>query len=432
MKIAIFTDTYLPDLNGVSSSINQYTRLLADDGHKILIFCPKCGLYKDKRYPNITVKRYPSITAPSYKDFRLALPIIWRTVYDLKLFKPDVVHAQTPLGIGWTGIWATKLLKLKNIQTYHTYIPEFLVYVNPKTIFGINKIQDYIKSSKLASLLSKKDILESGYKDSSLKASFNKIAQEINKKPSKKTNKMNDRFGRSYTRLVYNRADLVLTPSMAMKKVLKKQGVEPKIEVMSNGINYDLFTKKTDFTINYQLVHIGRLGFEKSVDVIIKAFALAHQTNPRLKLDIYGDGPARKSLQLLAKKLRVNKSVKFFGPYDITKLAKSLHKYDCFVSASTIETQGIVILEAMASGLPVLGVTKLAVPEVVKDNQNGYLSRPFNEKDMAKNMLRIVESSKIIKRFSQKSLDIAKSHEIHTCKDKLVKIYQQVIKSKAD
>ncbi len=431
MKIAIFTDTYLPDRNGASSSIDHFTRLLADDGHQIMIFCPKCGRYRDKKYPNISVKRFSSVTPPTYKDFRLAFPFILTVVKELKDFKPDVVHIQTPMpmGVGMMGIWATKILKLKNIQTYHTYLPDFLVYYNPKNLPGIIKIAGYINTAKLTRNLEKAGISADNYESATVKKYIEKISDEAEaEEKKKKVNKFSERVVRSYTRLVYNRADIVLTPSMAMKKVLKKQGVEGKIEVLSNGIDYDFFKKKTDYSIKQHMVNIGRLGFEKRVDVTIEAFAVALKTNPKLRLDIYGDGPAKDSLVALAKKLGVMKNIKFWGVYGINKVSQQLHKYDCFVTASPIETEGIVILEAMASGLPILGVNKLAVPDIVKDGKNGYLSRPGDANDMAKNMIKVMESAKVLERLGKKALEIAKAHEVRVCKERLVGFYKQLLK----
>ncbi len=429
MRIAIFTDTYLPDKNGVSMSIDSFTKLMADDGHQIMIFCPFGGRFKDKKYPNITIKRYLSITAPSYKDMQLALPFIWTAVRDLKEFNPDVVHIQTPLGIGWIGIWATKILKMPNIQTYHTYIPDFLVYLKPKTLFGFNKITNYINDSKMTKTLASIDILEDNKTIAKFRAKLNKIVDEITDTDVKNSSsKLDERFGRDYTRVVYNRADLVLTPSLAMKKVLKQQGIKTKVEVMSNGVRYDFFKKKIDYKITNRIVYLGRLGHEKNVDVVIKAFNIAQASRPELRLDIYGDGPARLTLQSLVKSFGIGKKVKFLGMYDINKVSQVLCEYDFFAMASTVETQGIVILEAMASGLPVVGVNKLAVPEVVKNGKNGYISEPFDADGMAKNMLKLLESDKKLKQFGKYSLEIAKSHEINKCKDRLLSIYKKVAK----
>jgi len=427
MRIAIFSDTYLPDKNGVSFSIDNFTKLLAADGHQIMIFCPKSGHYRDKQRPNIIVKRYMSFTAPSYKAMKVALPFVLSVTKELKEFDADVIHIQTPMGIGWIGIWASKILKIKNIQTYHSYIPDFLVYFKPKTLFGIDRMANYISSSRLIKALAKADISDEHYESTKLQPYLDKKIKDITEKASKsEVNKATERFGRDFTRAVYNRADLILTPSHAMLRVLKKQGIKPKTEVLSNGIEYDYFKKKTDYTVKNRIINIGRLGYEKSVDVVIRAFALALKSNPKLRLDIYGDGPAKGSLQALTKVSGVNREVKFHGAYNIEKLSQHLCDYDYFVTASTIETQGVVLLEAMASGLPVLGANKLAVPEVVIDGQNGYLSRPADEHGMAKNMLKMTESSARLEQFGKKSLAIAKSHEITKCKDKLVSIYERV------
>lgn len=431
MKIAIFTDTYAPDKNGVSASIDRFTKLMADDGHEILIFCPKGKVKREPRYTNITVKRYPSIPMPSYKDMQITIPFVWSAVSDLKDFDPDVVHIQTPMGIGWIGIWATKILKIKNLQTYHTYIPDFLVYLDPATLLGIKKMTNFVINSRFINRLSKTDLFDDDSLFEKLKDNVAKIWKHRPIKSNNgKTKGFSDRFGREYTKVIYNRADLVLTPSDAMRKILKKQGVKARVEVQSNGVDYDYFKKKTDFKITNKLVYLGRLGHEKNVDVIIKAFNVAQRLNPNLRLDILGDGPARKPLQSLARNYGLGKKVRFLGAYDIAKVSKTVCNYDCFVTASTIETQGIVILEAMAAGLPVLGVNKLAVPEVVLHGKNGYISEPFDVDEMANNMLKIVSSSDRIERFSKKSLEIAKTHEIINCKNQLFKVYERMAAKK--
>lgn len=429
MKIVIFTDTYLPGLNGVATSIHQFTTMMADDGHQIMIFCPKFRQFRHKKHPNIIIKSCASITAPSYKDFRLALPTIWQTVHEVKKFGPDVIHVQTPLGIGWVGIWVSKILKMPNIQTYHTYIPEFLVYLNPKNLFGIKKIQDYLANYKVVQYLTSKNITSREQRQHTLGQQFDSLAREINSQKIEKqklSKKASDRFAERYTRLVYDRASLILTPSEAMKKILEKQGVTPPVEVMSNGVNHQFFDKKDDFTIKKRFIHMGRLGSDKSVDVIIEALAVAHQTDPDIRLDIYGDGPERKKLQNLSRQLKLQSRVRFLGAYNINKVAKLLKNYDCFVTASTIETQGIVILEAMSAGLPVLGVRALAVPETVHHGINGYLSRPDDTKELAKNMLQVIQQPTKLKSFSQESLKIAQSHDAQICKEKLLAVYQKM------
>lgn len=430
MRIAILTDTYIPDKNGITTSIDNFTKLMADDGHQVMILAPKGTRYKDKKYPNITVKRYASFMAPSYDDMQIALPFIWTMVKDLKEFNPDVVHIQTPLGIGLIGIWATKILKIKNIQTYHTYIPDFLVYLSPKSLMGIDKITKYLESKKLAKEIERsKQAEDDSYIKTKVKAFFDSLKKEKDLEEEKKTSKVNDMLGRDYTRLVYNRADLVLTPSESMSKVLVEQGVTSPVKTMSNGINYNLFKKKTDFKIKNRAVYIGRLGYEKNVDVVVRAFDIVQNINPNARLDVYGDGPANKMLRSLVHGLGIGSKVKFMGAYDINKVSQKLCDYDFFVTASNIETQGIVILEAMAAGLPVLGVDALAVPEVILDGKNGFVSKPFDHEGMARNMLKLLSSDKQLKEFGKKSLEIAKTHEVSVCKDRLIDYYKNFIRS---
>lgn len=432
MRIAIFTDTYPPDKNGVSMSIDNFTRLMSAEGHEFMIFCPKKGLHIDKKTPNIHIKRYASITAPSNKDSKISLPFIWSAVNDLKFFNPDVVHIQTPMGIGAVGIWATKILKMKNIQTYHTYIPDFLVYFSPKMILGIDKITNYLNNSKLAKnieLRAEKNNIEEDNGFNRLKNALIKLFKEVNDNDVKKDKeKFKDHFGKRYTRLFYNKADLVLTPSQALKDILEKQGITKRIEVMSNGVDVSLFKKKTDYKITNKFIHAGRLGHEKSTSVIIEAFYLAQKANPKIKLDVYGDGPAKKSLQRLVKTLGISSKVKFLGYYDIKTLSQKFCKYDFFITASTIETQGIVLLEAMSSGLPIVAVDALAVPEIVKNGKNGYLSPIADADCMAKNILKMLESDGKLEKFGKKSIEIAMTHEITKCKERLFKFYQKIAK----
>lgn len=430
MRIAIYTDTYPPDKNGVSMSIDSFIKLLAAEGHEFMIFCPKKGLHKDKKQPNINIKRYASITAPSNKDSKISLPFIWTAVRDLKDFNPDLVHIQTPMGMGLVGIWAAKILKIKNVQTYHTYIPDFLVYFTPKMLLGIDKITNFINNSRLAkSIITRADVDDSNPMFKRFKDRLSSIFKEVDDTDEENNSKkFKEVFGRNYTRFLYNRADIVLTPSNALKNILEKQGITKKIVVLSNGVNSKLFKTKTDYTIKNKMVHAGRLGYEKSTAVIIEAFYIAQKTNPCLRLDVYGDGPSRKSLIGLAKKLKIAKKINFFGAYDIKKFSQKLCEYDFFVTASTIETQGIVLLEAMASGLPVVAVNKLAVPEIVLDGKNGYLSEPADAEAMAKNMLKMLENSNRLEKFGKKAVLIAKSHEISIWKDRLSLIYKKLAK----
>lgn len=429
MRIAIFTDSFPPSRDGVSMSVDSFSKLLAADGHQIMIFCPKKNRFLiDIKRKNIAIKRYFAITAPSNKDFKLSLPFIWTAVRDLKAFNADIVHIQTPLGVGLMGLWAAKILKLKNIQTYHVYIPDFLSYLSPKALLGFDKLLKYLSNSRSARKIEMIDQnTEKQAKLIELSSKVNGIFKEVFKSDKvADVNKMKNILAKRIAKFLYNQSDLVITPSNSMKKYLQSQGVKRKIKVVSNGIDNNIFKKKTNYKIANRIVHFGRLAFEKNVDAVIQAFYIAQQTKPELRLDIYGDGIARKSLQVLVNKLGIAKKVQFKGYYDIFKITNKISEYDFFITASTIETQGIVLLEAMSSGLPIIATDKLAVNEVVLSGKNGYLSKPGDVEKMAKNILKMSSDEKTLEKFGKTSIKIANTHEVSECKKVLYKQYQNV------
>ncbi len=431
MKIAILTDTYSPEINGIVTSILNFTENLARDGHEILIIAPKYNRKHDPKIENIIIKRYPSFSFASNKETRVAYPSIVGIIGDLRKFKPDIIHIQTPMSIGVVGVMAAKILGIKSIQTYHTYIPDFMVYLSPYNLLGFDRAASSLASSKVV----RKIIESESYKlldetavniqkKSEVIRILNKLVKRLRRKRSQK---FSDRFAWDFTRFLYGKSDIVLTPSIALSKLLTRHGMKVPVYDLSNGIEYNQIEKKVDYRIRNRMVHVGRLGLEKGIDVVIKAFATALKTNPNLTLDICGDGPAMSKLIKLSESLGIEKNVNFLGFVPRNKVKKLLKRYDFFVTASTIETQGLVVLEAMAAGLPVLGVDALAVPELVINNKNGYLTKPGDTKGMAVAMLKLVTDSGRNKKFGQFSLEIAETHDLTHCAEKLENIYSELI-----
>jgi len=433
MRIAYITDTYLPETNGIVTSIHNFTENLAKDGHQILIIAPKYNKKHDHPVENITIKRYPSFSFASNKNTRIAYPYITSIVSDLRKFKPDVIHIQTPMSIGVAGIMAAKILGIPSIQTYHSYIPDFMVYLSPYKIFGFEKATDAIASSRVV-----KKIIESGaYKG------FDKFNEDIRERSEviKGINKLtrrfrhqgettfSERFAWDFTRFLYGKSNIVLTPSIVLAKLLTRHRMPVPVYDMSNGIEFHSFAKKKDYHIRNSMIYVGRLGLEKGVDVVVKAFAKAHKTKPELRLDIYGDGPAKDALHRLVEKLGLTESVGFVGFVSRAEIKRSLKRHDFFVTASPMETQGLVILEAMAAGLPVLGVDALAVPELIHDDKNGYLVEPHNYTQMAEAMIKLTESAERNKRFGEQSVEYASVHDISKCVAKLEDVYMSLIES---
>ncbi len=197
MRIAIFTDTFLPNTNGVVNSIISLVNELTKNGHKILLVT----VGKDIVFPNnnVEVISYSGIPLPAYKDYQLVFPKFNKTFKALKKFKPDVVHVQTPFGIGWDGIISAKRLKIPIVGTHHTFYADYT-----KHIFFVE-----LKLIKL--------------------------------------------FANWYTKVFFNYCDIVTSPSNALLKELKKMGVIKKIIKIPNGIDLSKFKKKKDFKSKYNL-----------------------------------------------------------------------------------------------------------------------------------------------------------------------------------
>jgi glycosyltransferase involved in cell wall biosynthesis len=410
MKIAYFTDAYLPNINGVSFSVDVFSRILSAE-NEIEIYAPA---YKDagktEQKGKVTVRRYYSVPIPTYKDTHLTLPDVVKIYNQIEEFNPDVVHIQTPGTLGLIGILVAKALRKPVVGTYHTLISEVLVYASirrslDKYLQAIDKVALGV-GTDLAFLLKQK----------------NEGAADEKKKES-----IPQRITWSLVNRVYGYCDIVICPSEAIKRELTKRGVKRRIEVVSNGVDLKLFPMRKDYRSTGKIIHVGRLGFEKNIDVVIKAVAKVMKFYPKTKLVIAGDGPARKDLEKLAVSLGIAKNVNFLGMVKRDRLSKVYLDGDVFVTASTMETQGMVVLEAMSSGMPVVGVKKYALPDLVKDGVNGYVTRPGSDKSMADKIRTILDDHDLLKKMGNQSRKIAEKHEVGEMSKRLFELYEEAL-----
>ncbi|MGB4593322.1 MAG: glycosyltransferase [Coriobacteriia bacterium] len=433
MRIAIITDCYLPEVNGVVTSIVTHTRMLADRGHTILIIGPRYGAYEDEPYPGITVERYPSVSFVSNKATRVATPSMFSMVAKLRKFGPDVVHVHTPLSIGVVGLLAAKTLRLPTVQTYHTYIPDFMQYVEPARLLRLDTLQERITNSIVFERVIGSGIWQRLVRSRAL---VEETADEvvdlllgISQEVADERPELTERFAWRYTRMIYNRSDLVLTPSATLKRALMKHGIKVPVDHLSNGIDLSLVARKESYERTGRIIHAGRLGHEKNVGVVLKAFARVAEHDSEITLDIRGDGPARESLERLSSRLGLDDRVRFTGFVERAVLASEYRDYDAFVTASTIETQGIVLLEAMAAGLPVVGVRALAIPEIVRTGHNGIVVAPGDVQSFAGAIVRLIEDQSLRERFGRECVKDVQPHSADRVVTELEGLYRQTIAS---
>jgi glycosyltransferase involved in cell wall biosynthesis len=412
MKIACFTDAYLPNINGVSFSVDEFAKLLTAKGNEIEIYAPHFkGSAKVEKRGRVTIRRYYSVPIPTYKDAHFTLPDVVKIYNQMEEFNPDVVHINTPGSLGLIGILAAKMLKRPVVGTYHTLISEVLVYASLRKSFGryLRAIDKVIRGVGIDLGL----LLEEQPKPETEKKAGESLPQRVTW---------------SVVNQIYGYCDIVICPSEAIKRELIKRGMKKRVEVVSNGVDLKMFglgkeTKKS----TGRIIHVGRLGFEKNVDVVLKAFARLAETNKGCSLVIAGDGPARADLQELAKKLGMEKKVKFLGMIRRDRLAKIYQSGEVFVTASTMETQGMVVLEAMACGLPVVGVRKFALPDLIKDEMNGFVVKPGDEKKMAEKLELILSDEKLRTKLGRQARATAEKHEVGAMANKLAELYAEAM-----
>ncbi len=375
MKIVFFTDTYEPQVNGVVTAIKLFKGELEKIGHEVFVVCPKTPGYK---YDEKTFT-LPSFTFKPYPEYRGALPSL-RLLKWVKNINPDIIHVHTPATIGLMGIYVAKLLLKPVVATYHTLMEEyFKLYFLPKKKLG-------------------KKYLE----------------------------KLSKKFIKKYTAFFYNKADIVTVPSTAIKKHLLANGVTKPIIVLPTGVDTDFFFPRGKKRENLVL-WVGRLGKEKSLEVLLKAFKKVQEKNKKAKLILIGDGPERRNLEELAAELKINADFKGYLPRE--KLPFYYSSATVFVSPSTTETQGLTILESFSCACPVVVANSLGFKDFIKHGENGFFAKPKSTEDFAEKIGKIITNPKLRERLSKKAKETAKNFSISKQARKMENLYFKLIKS---
>lgn len=367
MKIAYFTDTYKPQINGVITSIDSFAQEMRNNGHEVTVVAPKSPKLKSKHKNIITVA---SLKFRPYPDYRIAIP--------LKLKKKDfsdydIIHVHTPSFLGLSGMRIAHKNKIPLVMTFHTNFSDYAHYVSKGAV--VEKVM-------------KKGILK-------------------------------------YTKSFFNRADMIVTPTEEIKKQLRKQNIDTPITVIPTGIDITpLKETKKQIREKYNIpldekiiLHVGRVTKEKNIIMILKAFQLIENNN--IKLIITSNGPYKKQLEKYIQENEI-KNVIFTGYLSEQKLKEYYKMSDVFVMASETETQGLVILEALAQSLPVVVTDAPVISDFVKENNVGLVSKK-NEKSLA----RTIESSFSGKEFETK--ETLKKFSSETCAKDMINLYEKMI-----
>jgi glycosyltransferase involved in cell wall biosynthesis len=411
MKIAHFTDAFLPNVNGVSYCVDIFSQEQAKR-HQVKVFAPAYSKGKvfEKR-GKVEVRRYYSVPIPAYKEAHLTVPDfldIYRFLHD---FDPDIIHFHCPGTMGLMGILMAKILKKPLVGTYHTLFSEVLDYVSVRKLLNKYLVAIDKAASGVGLDLA---ILRNGENLKNGESTAQKLTW-------------------SAVNRIFNYADTIICPSASIERELTKRKMKKnKLTVISNGIDTPKFPAKKNYRLVNKILHVGRLGFEKNVDVVIRAFHEFTKLNPqfsKIQLIIAGDGPARKDLEKLAGELGIKNRVRFLGMIRREKLPGIYRNADMFVTASDMETLGMVALEAMASGLPVVAVNKYAMEDLVTEGENGFKVAPGDSKEMAEKILRLIADQDLRMKFGKAGREKVENQSTSETVLKMEELYKSLVLS---
>ena len=408
MNIVIFTDAFLPKIDGVGISIDGFCRILSARGHNFVICAPQYGK-KDNEIESeengIRIIRFKNVALPSYPDVKIALPSRKNIKKAMETFPADLIHIQTPGLMGRYGVRVAKTRDLPLIGTYHTLVSEQDMYVSAYRLLKLDKILERFRSRK-------------------------KIKNRLKKIERKDSGALRKKIIKKLCYRLYESCDLILSPSRRIKEELRKDGIANRIQVLSNGMDFSLFRNRARVLHNPSapaFLHVGRISHEKNCEIVLKAFALIREKLPRATLSIVGDGPALTSMKIEAALLAPGDSVAFSGFIPHENLPEIYRQHDIYLTASAMETQGLTTLEALGCALPAVGVDAFALPELIVHGKSGFIVQPFDHIAMAARALEILETPGLYERLSRGALEVAGKHELGACADRLEKIYADLI-----
>ena len=320
MRIALFTETFLPKIDGIVTRLCHTVEQLQRLGDQVLVISPAGGLTEYKGARIYGVEGFP---LPLYPELKLGIPHPGIGV-ELEKFQPDLIHVANPAILGLGGLYYAKKLNIPLVASYHTHLPQYLHH------YGLGMLEEVLWSM---------------------------------------------------LRAAHNQAQLNLCTSTVMVKELHAHGIE-RLDLWQRGVDTEMFQPSLasvemrdrlslgnpDCNL---LLYVGRLGAEKEIERIKPVL----EKIPNSRLALVGDGPNRQVLEAHFRGTPTH----FVGYLRGKDLAAAYASADAFIFPSRTETLGLVLLEAMAAGTPVVAARSGGIPDIVTDGVNGYLFDPLQE-----------------------------------------------------
>lgn len=390
MRIGIFTDTYTPFINGVTTSVLMLKKGLEKKGHTVYVVTVNDDSLHYKFEEGGKVVRVPGIPVGIY-DYRLSGIYPIKAINIVKKWNLDVIHCQTEFSIGTFARIIAKQLNIPLVHTYHTMYEDYIHYITK------------------------------GY--------FNKSSKKIVE----------------YLTLFYcdkTATELVVPTKKAYELFKKKYKVDRNVYIVPTGIEVEKFylenNKKLDINAkrkelgiakdDFVILFVGRVASEKNVELLLTSMRFIVNNCPKAKLLIVGDGPELDKYKNFVKKQQLENNIIFTGK---VKWEIIQHYYlisDVFVTASTTETQGLTVIEAMAASLPVVCINDESFSQSVIDNLNGLIFK--NKRGYKNAILTLYKDKELLNRLSKQARISADTHSSKYFINSILDVYKIAIKNK--
>lgn len=379
MRIAVYTDTYLPTVDGVVNSIRNTKRTLEAWGHRVLVIAPGDGRAGEGEAPDTFYSRARELR--QYPGYRISFVPTRRDLHVLEAYDPDLVHTHGVAFMGLKGMWAARELALPMVLTFHTMIMDAIPYYTPFKR----------RSRLLARLLSR------------------------------------------YLRGFLHRSGAVVTPTAAILDELRHLAPHMRrTAVVPNGVDPARFRvgldggrvrEKHDLGEGDLLLHVGRVAPEKDIDFLLRAFPALRRRRPGCKFLVVGAGPELARCRRFVERHELSEDIVFTGFVPDEDLPSYYAAADVLTIASRFETQGMVALEAMACGTPVVAVDYRAFPEYIQDGENGFLFPPGDVSGFHMSVLAALEGEETVR---QRARETASRFSWERCTERLVALYEEM------
>jgi len=383
MNILMISDVYFPRVNGVSTSIATFRRSLAALGHSCVLIAPAYLAAADDDAGIVRIPSHYLFLDP--EDRVLKAGKILSQEDQLRDRRFDLLHIQTPFIAHHVGVKLARRLGIPCVETYHTYFEEYLYHYIP-----------FLPKPLLKSM------------------------------------------ARSLTRRQCNHMDAVVVPSRAMHDVLSDYGVRAPVNVIPTGIDpgdlppgsRERFCSTHGLDASRPiLVHIGRVAHEKNIAFLLDVLHAVRRVVPDVLLVIAGEGPALPSLRRRALALRLERNIRFLG-----YLRRGPDLSDCycagdvFIFASATETQGLVLLEAMTLGVPVVSTAVMGTRDILAPGK-GALVAGETVTDFADKVVRLLGDPRLRERLAREAKEYAAGWSAEVMASRMVEFYRKVIAS---